>query len=60
MQVKKNLGKGCIMKDEGEGQSKVLKTLNKRLRSPFFRTNENNVKLGAKTNFGGENPVFLL
>ncbi len=48
------------MKDEGEGQSKVLKTLNKRLRSPFFRTNENNVKLGAKTNFGGENPVFLL
>jgi hypothetical protein len=47
------------MKDEG-GPIKSFKNFEQKVMFPFFKTNENNVKLGVKNLFGGENPVVLL
>jgi hypothetical protein len=57
--LKKKRERLCIMKDEGRANQK-LKNFQQKVMFPFFRTNENNVKLGAKNLFGGENPTFLL
>jgi hypothetical protein len=57
----KNIYKGKVAswKTKG-GPIKSFKNFEQKIMFPFFRTNENNVKLGAKNVFGGESPIFLL
>jgi len=47
------------MKNKGKANQK-FKNFEQKIMFPFFKSNENNVKLGANNVFGGESPIFLL